>query len=267
MPAVGSQRETEHAAAHAHRLHRARRHGRRHGREPAARGLRRSPASTSGRRRSTSWSSSGGQAAASPRAAAEGAAVLILMVVNDAQVEAVLFGADGALETLPEGGHDRALEHGAGRLCARPRRAPGGARPAPARCAGERRRDRRRGRPAHDHGLGPERGVRGRRPGARGLLEEGLPARRPARDRLDGQGGQPAAGRRQPRDRGRRHGVRGGAGRRSQGALRGDPRRCRRQLDVREPGAAHAGGRLHARPVRSTSGSRTWASCSTPARR
>ena len=45
----------------------------------------------------------GGQAAASPRAAAEGAAVLILMVVNDAQVEAVLFGADGALETLPEG--------------------------------------------------------------------------------------------------------------------------------------------------------------------
>ncbi|HSA82876.1 MAG TPA: L-threonate dehydrogenase [Geminicoccaceae bacterium] len=45
----------------------------------------------------------GGTGAASPRAAAEGAALLILMVVNDAQVEAVLFGAEGALETLPPG--------------------------------------------------------------------------------------------------------------------------------------------------------------------
>jgi putative dehydrogenase len=45
----------------------------------------------------------GGRAASSPRAAAEDAAVLILMVVNDAQVEAVLFGAEGALETLPAG--------------------------------------------------------------------------------------------------------------------------------------------------------------------
>jgi L-threonate 2-dehydrogenase len=45
----------------------------------------------------------GGQAAASPRAAAEGAAVLVVMVVNDAQVEAVLFGTGGALEALPEG--------------------------------------------------------------------------------------------------------------------------------------------------------------------
>jgi L-threonate 2-dehydrogenase len=45
----------------------------------------------------------GGQAAASPRAAAAGAGVLVVMVVNDAQVEAVLFGADGALEALPEG--------------------------------------------------------------------------------------------------------------------------------------------------------------------
>jgi L-threonate 2-dehydrogenase len=45
----------------------------------------------------------GGRAASSPRAAAENADVLILMVVNDAQIEAVLFGAEGALETLPEG--------------------------------------------------------------------------------------------------------------------------------------------------------------------
>jgi 3-hydroxyisobutyrate dehydrogenase len=45
----------------------------------------------------------GGRAASSPRAAAEGAEVVILMVVNDAQVEAVLFGADGALEALPAG--------------------------------------------------------------------------------------------------------------------------------------------------------------------
>jgi L-threonate 2-dehydrogenase len=45
----------------------------------------------------------GGRPAPTPRAAAEGAAVLILMVVNDAQVEAVLFGTDGALEALPAG--------------------------------------------------------------------------------------------------------------------------------------------------------------------
>ena len=45
----------------------------------------------------------GGRAASSPRAAAAGAAVLILMVVNDAQVEAVLFGAEGALAALPAG--------------------------------------------------------------------------------------------------------------------------------------------------------------------
>ncbi len=45
----------------------------------------------------------GGHAAASPRAAAAGAALLVVMVVNDAQVDAVLFGAEGALETLPEG--------------------------------------------------------------------------------------------------------------------------------------------------------------------
>jgi len=45
----------------------------------------------------------GGRAAASPRVAAEGAAVLILMVVNDAKIEAALFGAEGALDALPAG--------------------------------------------------------------------------------------------------------------------------------------------------------------------
>jgi putative dehydrogenase len=45
----------------------------------------------------------GGSSAASPRAAAADAALLIVMVVNDAQVETVLFGAEGALETLPPG--------------------------------------------------------------------------------------------------------------------------------------------------------------------
>jgi 3-hydroxyisobutyrate dehydrogenase len=42
----------------------------------------------------------GGQRAASPRAAAEGAALLVVMVVNQAQVEDVLFGADGAAQAL-----------------------------------------------------------------------------------------------------------------------------------------------------------------------
>jgi 3-hydroxyisobutyrate dehydrogenase len=45
----------------------------------------------------------GGHAAASPAAAAEGVALVILMVVNQAQVEAVLFGPDGAMETLAKG--------------------------------------------------------------------------------------------------------------------------------------------------------------------
>ncbi|MEZ5935074.1 MAG: NAD(P)-binding domain-containing protein [Alphaproteobacteria bacterium] len=45
----------------------------------------------------------GGCPAASPAEAADGAGLLILMVVNDAQVEAVLFGEGGALETLAPG--------------------------------------------------------------------------------------------------------------------------------------------------------------------
>ncbi|MGI9508059.1 MAG: L-threonate dehydrogenase [Geminicoccaceae bacterium] len=45
----------------------------------------------------------GGRPAASPAEAAENAGILILMVVNDAQVEAVLFGEKGALESLPAG--------------------------------------------------------------------------------------------------------------------------------------------------------------------
>lgn len=45
----------------------------------------------------------GGRAATSPAAAASDAEVLFVMVVNDAQVEEVLFGVDGALETLAPG--------------------------------------------------------------------------------------------------------------------------------------------------------------------
>ncbi len=47
--------------------------------------------------------SQGGSPATSPAEAAAGAGLLILMVVNDAQVEAVLFGDEGALETLAPG--------------------------------------------------------------------------------------------------------------------------------------------------------------------
>ena len=47
--------------------------------------------------------SKGGHPATSPADAAAGASLLVLMVVNDTQVEAVLFGDDGALETLAPG--------------------------------------------------------------------------------------------------------------------------------------------------------------------
>ena len=45
----------------------------------------------------------GGRSAASPQAAAEGAGLLVLMVVSQAQVEDVLFGAAGAAAALPQG--------------------------------------------------------------------------------------------------------------------------------------------------------------------
>ncbi|MGH1480728.1 MAG: L-threonate dehydrogenase [Geminicoccales bacterium] len=45
----------------------------------------------------------GGRPASSPADAADGADLLFLMVVNDAQVEAVLFGDEGALSTLLPG--------------------------------------------------------------------------------------------------------------------------------------------------------------------
>lgn len=47
--------------------------------------------------------SSGGTAAATPGAAAEGADVVFCVVVNADQVDAVLFGADGAAAVLPAG--------------------------------------------------------------------------------------------------------------------------------------------------------------------
>jgi 3-hydroxyisobutyrate dehydrogenase len=45
----------------------------------------------------------GGNAAESPRAAAENADLLVVMVVNDAQVEEVLFGGEGAAAALARG--------------------------------------------------------------------------------------------------------------------------------------------------------------------
>jgi len=45
----------------------------------------------------------GGKAGANPAAVAKGAGLLFIVVVNEAQVEDVLFGADGALETLAPG--------------------------------------------------------------------------------------------------------------------------------------------------------------------
>jgi 3-hydroxyisobutyrate dehydrogenase len=45
----------------------------------------------------------GGGRAASPRAAAKGAALLVVMVVNQGQVEDVLFGPDGAAQALQRG--------------------------------------------------------------------------------------------------------------------------------------------------------------------
>ena len=77
------------------RLHRPRRHGRRHGGEPGARrrlvtGFDLRPAALA------ELVAAGGRRRASPRAAAEGADLLVVMVVNQAQVEDVLFGAEGA---------------------------------------------------------------------------------------------------------------------------------------------------------------------------
>ena len=45
----------------------------------------------------------GGRAAGNPRAAAEGAELLVVMVVNDSQVEEVLFGGQGGVPALPAG--------------------------------------------------------------------------------------------------------------------------------------------------------------------
>ncbi len=57
---------------------------------------------------------SGGNAAASPAEAAREAALLFVMVVDAAQVEAVLFGADGAVAALPRGAVVKVYEKLAG---------------------------------------------------------------------------------------------------------------------------------------------------------
>ena len=163
------------------------------------------------------------------------------------------------------GQHGRPVQHRAGGLRPRSWPAPCRARHPSARCAGERRCHRRRERHAHDHGLGLGRSFRGGRCRARCLRQKGSPAGRSARHRLDREGGEPAARRGQPGDRGRGHGVRRGAGCRPESAVRGDQERRRRLLDVRQPRAAHAGATTSRRRARSTSGSRIWRWCWTPA--
>ena len=46
----------------------------------------------------------GGAGAKTPAEAAKGADIVVSVVVNAAQTEAVLFGKDGAAETMPDGG-------------------------------------------------------------------------------------------------------------------------------------------------------------------
>ena len=175
--------------------------------------------------------------------------MLILMVVNDAQVEAVLFGPDGALETLPEAativlsstvpaGYVRGLGE---RLAARGRHA--------ARRAGERRRDRCRGRPAHDHGL---RGRTRRSPGRGAALEAW-------RRRSTGWATSPGSARRSRRSTScwpacnlvtaaEGHGVRRSRRRRSQGAVRGDLAALPAAAGCSSNRVPHMlDGRLHAR--------------------
>src|SRR4051812_39203810 len=54
--------------------------------------------------RAQAWADEhGGRVADTPRAAAEGADAVVTMVVDGAQVEEVLFGADGAADSLAEG--------------------------------------------------------------------------------------------------------------------------------------------------------------------
>jgi 3-hydroxyisobutyrate dehydrogenase len=50
------------------------------------------------------WVAEGGQGAESPAQAAAAADIVVSVVVNAAQTEAILFGAGGVAETLPEGG-------------------------------------------------------------------------------------------------------------------------------------------------------------------
>lgn len=50
------------------------------------------------------WVDSGGHGADSPAQAAAGADIVVCVVVNAAQTEAILFGAGGVAETLPQGG-------------------------------------------------------------------------------------------------------------------------------------------------------------------
>ena len=79
-----------------------------------------------------------------------------------------------------------------------------------------------------------------------GDLGQGVPPRRRAGHRLAGQDGEPAAGRRAHRDRGRGDGARRQGRRRHARGLRGDLGQRRQFVDVRQSRAAHARRRLFA---------------------
>ena len=160
------------------------------------------------------------QAATSPAAAAKDAQLLFVMVVNDARSRTCCSGR--RVRSRP---YRRAPPSCCAARCRPPSsasgRAPRRARHPSARCAGQRWRYRRRGGTLTIMASGCAEALpRPRR--ARRLRQKGPPPGRPARHRLDGQGGQPAAGWGQPGDRRRGHGVRRGARRRPQGAVRGD---------------------------------------------
>ena len=192
------------------------------------------------------FAGAGGQPAATPAALAPHCDAVLVLVVNAAQTEEVLFGAEGLAPhlrrgavvicsatvdpSLPPAWEARLAASGLWLIDA-----PGLRRPE----EGRRRAD-------DDDGLGPPGGIRGRGHAARRHRRQGVAARRRGRHRLHREDGQPAPGRRAHRRRLRGDGARPARRRRPAPALRRDLRLGRHELDVREPRAAHPGRRLPA---------------------
>ena len=192
------------------------------------------------------FAAEGGVACATPAEAAAACDVLISAVVNAAQTEAVLFGDRRRRDGAEARQRVRDVLDRRSELVDRARSATRRARPAVPRRADVRRRREGRGRPDDDDDRRPARGVRKGRRRARCDGRQGLPARRPRRQRQQGQDHQPAAGRRAHRRRRRGDGARPARRRRPGRAVRGHHAQRRQQLDVREPHGPRAGGRLHA---------------------